>query len=266
MAVTHRAGGDRAGARTVWLFGLHAVAKALQNPVRVKLRLVVTRNAVGRLGAALEGCTLEPEIADPRRFPAPLDAGSVHQGAALLVRPLDWGSLDDVALDDVAAGSATRTGTAAPRLVVLDRVSDPHNAGAVLRSSLVLGARGVIVPRRHAVPETGALAKAASGALECQPYLRVGNLGQALDRLAALGYVCVGFDAHATQTLGACALECAHRPVALVFGAEGAGLRRRTRALCHKLVRIEAPGAFGSLNVSNAVAVGLYALGGDGRA
>ncbi|AHM04631.1 23S rRNA (guanosine-2'-O-) -methyltransferase rlmB [Roseibacterium elongatum DSM 19469] len=142
-----------AAAETVWLFGLHAVRDALLNPKREKLRLVVTRNAEAKLSDAIAQGGLSPELADARKFPVPLDAGSVHQGAALEVRPLDWGALDDL----VTAGSG------APCVVLLDRVSDPHNVGAILRSAEVFGARAVIAPARHSAPETGALAKTASG-------------------------------------------------------------------------------------------------------
>ncbi len=236
---------------TVWLFGLHAVRDALSNPLRERLRLVLTRNAADRLGGVVGASGMEPEIADPRRFPAPLDPGSVHQGAALEVKPLDWGRLEDVA----------RPGQGhAPLLVLLDRVTDPHNVGAVLRSAEVFGARAVVAPSRHAAPETGALAKTASGALERQPYLRVGNLGDAMEKLQALGYVLVGLDETGTQTLAEGADALRDRPVAIVLGAEGPGLRDRTRSLCDRLVRIDPAGAFGSLNVSNAAAVGLYAL------
>ncbi|MDT0683246.1 RNA methyltransferase [Roseicyclus sp. F158] len=231
-----------------WLFGLHAVRDALLNPRREKLRLVVTRNAADRLGEALSHGP-EPEIADPRKFPVPLDSGSVHQGAALEVRALDWGSLADV-----CAPSAET-----PRVVLLDRVSDPHNVGAILRSAEVFGARAVIAPARHAAPETGALAKTASGALERQPYLRVPNLARAMEELRGLGYGLIGLDGEAETGLADAAEEMSDRPVGLVLGAEGPGLRALTKDTCDRLARIEAAGAFGSLNVSNAAAVSLYA-------
>ncbi|MEO1308255.1 MAG: 23S rRNA (guanosine(2251)-2'-O)-methyltransferase RlmB [Pseudomonadota bacterium] len=242
--------GKRAEAReTVWLFGLHAVRDALLNPQREKLRLILTKNAMDRLGDAVaEGPT--PEVSDPRKFPAPLDPGSVHQGAALEVRPLDWGPLSEL----VAAPPAT-----APRLLLLDRVTDPHNVGAILRSAEVFGARAVIAPRRHAAPETGALAKTASGALERQPYLRVANLGDTMERLRDWGYILAGLDGDGAGALADLAQETRDQPLALVMGAEGPGLRDRTRNLCDRVVRIDAAGAFGSLNVSNAAAVALYA-------
>jgi len=240
-----------AAAETVWLFGLHAVRDALENPARDRLRLIVTRNAAERLEGAIAASGMTPEIADARSFPAPLDPGSVHQGAALEVRPLDWGDADDLC--------RPHPGDPAPVAVLLDRVSDPHNVGAVLRSAAVFGARAVIAPARHSAPETGALAKAASGALERQPYLRLRNLGDAMERLAALGYVLLGFDGAAEVALPEALADCADRPVALVLGAEGPGLRERTRELCTQLVRIPAADTFASLNVSNAAAVGLYA-------
>jgi 23S rRNA (guanosine2251-2'-O)-methyltransferase len=240
----------RAGAaETLWLFGLHAVEDALQNPRRTRLRLVVTRNAADRLAGAIAASGIEPEISDPRRFDAPLAADSVHQGAALEVAPLDWGTLDEVC---ALAGPAGL-------VVLLDRVTDPHNVGAILRSAEVFGAQAVIAPARHAAPETGALAKAASGALERQPYLRVGNLADAMGRLQAMGYWLIGLDGAATATLGEGLTQAAGRPLGLVLGAEGPGLRERTREICDAVVRIPAAGAFGSLNVSNAAAVALHA-------
>ncbi|MEY3005371.1 MAG: rRNA ((2251)-2-O)-methyltransferase RlmB [Pseudomonadota bacterium] len=240
-----------AAAETVWLFGLHAVRDALLNPARTRLRLVLTRNAADKLADAIATSGMTPEIADPRKFDVPIDPGSVHQGAALEVKPLDWGRLEDVALADSAG---------APRLVLLDRVSDPHNVGAILRSAEVFGAQAVIAPARHSAPETGALAKTASGALERQPYLRVPNLGNAIEALKDMGYTVLGLDGAGTVELAQIAEGLSTRPVALVLGAEGPGLRERTRELCDHLVRIPAAGAFGSLNVSNAAAVSLYAV------
>jgi 23S rRNA (guanosine2251-2'-O)-methyltransferase len=233
---------------TVWLFGLHAVRDALLNPAREKLRLVVTLNAQTKLADAIEAAGVEAEIVDPRKFSAPLDPGSVHQGAALEAKPLDWGRLEDVCI-----------GQDAPRVMMLDRVTDPHNVGAILRSAEVLGASAVIGTRHHSAPETGALAKAASGALERQPYLRVRNLADAIRDLQAMGYIVLGLDGEAGQTIEAAVEGKRDRPVALVLGAEGPGLREKTKETVDALVRIDAAGGFGSLNVSNAAAIALYA-------
>lgn len=234
---------------TVWLFGLHAVRDALLNPRREKLRLVLTKNALDRLEEAVAQSGLTPEIVDPRRFDVPIDEGSVHQGAAMEVRPLNWGSLMEVAV----------TGQGAPLVVLLDRVTDPHNAGAVLRSAEVFGARAVIAPRHHSAPETGALAKTASGALERQPYLRVNNLADAMQDLREAGYVLIGLEGEADLTLAEAIAGAGTRAIGLVLGAEGPGLREKTKETCDVLARIPAAGAFGSLNVSNAAAVSLYA-------
>ncbi|MCL4107724.1 UNVERIFIED_CONTAM: hypothetical protein GTU68_022185 [Idotea baltica] len=238
-----------AAQETLWLFGIHAVRDALVNPARVKLRLIVTKNAADRLADAIAESGIEPEIEDPRKFSAPLDPQSVHQGAAIEVKPLDWGSLRDLAY--VGKGQA-------PRLLLLDRVTDPHNVGAILRSAEVFGASAVIGPQHHSAPETGALAKTASGALERQPYLRVKNLAAAMETLQKMGYLIFGLAGEAEGTLVEALKDVRDRPIALVLGAEGPGLRQKTRETCDMLVQIPFSGEFGSLNVSNAAAVALY--------
>ena len=150
-------------------------------------------------------------------------------------------------------------GTGAPRVVLLDRVTDPHNVGAILRSAEVFGAQAVIAVQRNSAPETGALAKTASGALERQPYLRIRNLADTMEELRAMGFIVLGLDGEATETIETALEGLKDRPVALVMGAEGPGLREKTKATCDKLVKIQFAGGFGSLNVSNAAAVALYA-------
>ncbi|MDO5632878.1 MAG: RNA methyltransferase [Paracoccus sp. (in: a-proteobacteria)] len=240
-----------AAAETIWLFGLHAVRDALANPARDKLRLVLTRNAADRLGVNLG---MEAEIVDPRVFTktVPIAEESVHQGAAIEVKPLRWGSLSEVALRDVP-------GAARPLVVALDRVSDPHNVGAILRSAEVFGARAVIAPARHSAPETGALAKTASGALERQPYLRVPNLADALISLREMGFILIGLDGTGEATLPDVLADLPGRAICLVLGSEGPGMRARTLSLCDHVVRIPFAADFGSLNVSNAAAISLYA-------
>ena len=241
-----------AGSETVWLFGLHAVRDALMNPRREKLRLIVTRNAQDKLAEAIAEAGIEPEQVDPRKFTAPIDPGSVHQGAVLEVKPLSWGSLTEVCIGRAVEG-------APPRVILLDRVTDPHNVGAILRSAEVLGASAVIGTRHHSAPETGALAKTASGALERQPYVRVRNLAEAIVELQGMGFLVLGLDGEAEQTIEAALEGRRDRPVVLVLGAEGPGLRPKTKDTVDQLVKIDAAGGFGSLNVSNAAAIALYA-------
>lgn len=239
--------GKRSDADRVWLFGLHAVRDALTNPRRKKHRLITTLNAADKLAEALEGSGLSPEIADARRFNAPLDPQSVHQGAALEVSPLDWPTLEDF-------------GPSARRLVFLDRVTDPHNVGAILRTAEVFAADAVIAPYRHAAPETGALAKSASGALERQPYLRVKNLVAAIEVAKSMGFEVLGLAGEAGIALPEHLEAGPAKPRAIVLGAEGPGLRPSTRAACDVLVAIPSAQEFSSLNVSNAAAVAMFAL------
>lgn len=242
---------SQAAQEGLWLFGLHAVRDALTNPRREKKRLLLTPNAAQRLAPEVEAAGLKPEIQDPRKFGAPLDPQSVHQGAALETEPLDWGPLAELC--------APQDKRDAPRAVLLDRVTDPHNVGAILRSAEVFGARAVIATNRHSSPETGALAKSASGALERQPYLRVGNLARAMEELQELGYVLIGLAGEAPLDLEQAAEAAGAAPLGLVLGAEGPGLRSKTRETCDALARIPSAAEFASLNVSNAAAVALYA-------
>ncbi len=240
-----------ASQETVWLFGTHAVRNALMNPEREKLRLVATKNAFDRLKTIIEKCQIEAEICDPRQFSAPLDTGSVHQGIALETKPLKWGILED----------HTLSGEGGPaRLVLLDQITDPHNVGAILRSAEVFGAQAVIGTQRHSAPETGALAKSASGALERQPYLRMRNLADTIITLQNMGFLVLGLDGNADQSVEEVAHAHAEHPIALVLGAEGPGLRQRTRETVDMLVAIPSSRGFGSLNVSNAAAVALYSM------
>ena len=170
----------------------------------------------------------------------------------LEVEPLVWGSVSEICAPHGAA----------PLVLLLDRVTDPHNIGAVLRSAEVFGARAVIAPRRHSAPETGALAKAASGALERQPYLRVPNLARAMLSLKEMGYVTVGMAGEADQSLPDALAGIGKAPLAIALGAEGPGLRQLTRESCDHLAAVQSVGEFGSLNVSNAAAVALYAAAG----
>ena len=239
-----------AGQETFWLFGTHAVECALLNLQRKKLRLIVTKNAHNRLKEAIELSGVVPEICDARKFKAPLDSGSVHQGAALEVKPLVWGSLEDHAMSDDLEPT---------RLVLLDQITDPHNVGAILRTAEVFGVKAVVGTSRHSAPETGALAKSASGSLERQPYLRIRNLAESIKGLQDLGFFVLGLDGTAGQTIDRVLRDLDTRPIAMVFGAEGPGLRQRTKNTVDELVSIPSVGDFGSLNVSNAVAVSLYA-------
>ncbi len=228
-----------------WLYGHHAVAAALNNPARRAERLLATANAAERLKRDCPEA--RPEIVERAAIDALLPPGAVHQGLALLAGAAAAPGLEDILADSPADAL----------LVVLDQVTDPQNVGAILRSSAAFGARAVIVPRRHAPPVTGALAKAASGALEHVPLIEVGNLERALQQIKQAGFWCLGLDAAADRSIAEAGLS---GRLALVMGAEGSGLRRLTAERCDILVRLPTLGPIATLNVSNAAAVALYAL------
>ena len=244
------------GASETRLIGLHAIREAWLNPERTCRRLWATDAGLRALAASVERARAlglrrpAPETVERGRLDRLVAAGAVHQGAVLEADPLP-----PVDLEDVGRSAALRDAAA---VVVLDRVTDPHNVGAVLRSAAAFGALAVVAMARHAPDVTGTLAKAASGAVEHVPLVRVGNLARALARLGELGFRRIGLAEDGDRTL-ADAVRDAPK-VALVLGAEGPGLRRLTRDTCDALARLPTAGPIASLNVSNAAAVALYEL------
>jgi len=217
------------------------VEAALANPRRPLVKLLATENAAQRLGPLLAKRGLKPEPTTPKDLDRLLGADAVHQGVML-----EAGALPFVTLDDVDANGI---------LLVLDQVTDPQNVGAALRSAAAFGASGLVMTERHSPPLHGVLAKAASGALDIVPVILVKNLAQALSELGERGVLRVGLAEEANETLEAASLT---RPLALVLGAEGKGLRQLTREHCDRLCRISTTSALASLNVSNAAAVALH--------
>ena len=252
----HRAPPARSGGegRGLWLYGVHPVLAALGNPRRRCRRLLATPEVARALANRLEGLlALRPGLERETRSRGEIDRllpGAVHQGLALEVEPLEEPTLEALLGQSAAASAAV--------LVVLDQVTDPHNVGAVLRSAAAFGALAVAVTERNAPAATATLAKAASGAVETTPLLRVTNLARALEEIKEAGFWCAGLDQEASQTLAEARLE---GRIALVLGAEGGGLRRLTREHCDLLLRIPmAASPVASLNVSNAAAIALYEL------
>ncbi len=228
------------------IYGLHPAEEALRNPRRRIRRVLATRNAANRLADPLAARGLVPEIATPKEIARHLAPDAVHQGILLLADPLPRPGLEEIAIADDTL------------LVLLDQVTDPHNVGAILRSACALGAAAVITTTRHAPRGSPVMLKAASGAMEHVPLVQVTNLARAIETLKERGCTVLGLDSEAPETLG-CGMALSG-PVALVLGAEGKGLRQKTRGLCDALVRLDMPGPIHSLNVSNAAAVALFAI------
>jgi 23S rRNA (guanosine2251-2'-O)-methyltransferase len=229
----------------VRLFGFHPVEAALGNPDRVLLRMWATENAAHRLAKAIASRGLTPEPVTPRDLDRLLGADTVHQGLLLETEPLPEPELADLA--EAAADGGP--------LILLDQVTDPHNAGAILRSAAAFGACGVITTRRHSPPLNGTLAKSASGALELVKIAQVPNLARAMAELRDAGVTVLGLDGTATAAIEDEPFDGA---VAIVLGAEGKGLRQLTADSCDRLVRITTADDLRSLNVSNAAAVALH--------
>ncbi len=242
-----------------WLYGTHAVLAALANPRRRPGRLLATAESAAKHGPRLESLLARrpegprTEILGRERLDELLPEGAVHQGLVLRTAPLPQPDLPDL----MAGLQASGPGGAAQVVVALDQITDPQNVGAILRSAAAFGAVAVIATRRHAAPESGALAKAASGALEHLAYVQVVNLARALEQLRAQGFWVLGLAADAQTPIAAAG---ASGRVVLALGAEGTGLRRLTRERCDLLARLPTSGPIGQLNVSNAAAVALYEL------
>ena len=218
----------------------------MNNPQRHIKNLYLTENASHELAETLAKRNIQAQISKPQQLASLLPPDAVHQGMVLETKPLPEPDLADLA----ASGKL---------LVLLDQVSDPRNVGAILRAAAVFGAGGIILPRRSSPPPSGALAKTASGALEVVPLLAVANLARALETLHKAGYMSVGLDERGDTLISDAPKD---RPLAVVMGAEGSGLRRLTREICDMLARLPVANdaGFATLNVATATAVTLYAL------
>lgn len=225
----------------VLLYGVHAVRAALEGGRRKLLALYATETALPRIADAAKAAGLEPHIVDARELSRFLGEEAVHQGLLLEARPLPEADIADV---------ESKSGL----VLALDQITDPHNVGAILRTACAFGVDALIVTERHSPEFTGVLAKAASGALEHVTIVSVVNLARALDELRERGYSVVGLDSEGAEPIEAIPLA---KPLALVLGAEGKGLRRLTRERCDLVARLDLPGPIKSLNVSNACAAAL---------
>ena len=222
------------------IYGFHSVVAALKSSRRALIRLYATEAAAERLAADIEARGVETRILSPDDIAARAPRDAVHQGLLLEARPLPPIGLDDLPQNGL--------------VLVLDQITDPQNVGAILRTGAAFAVDALVTTERHSPEFAGVLAKSASGGLEHVPICSVPNLARALTDLGDMGYLRVGLDSEASVPLADAGLS---RPLALVLGAEGKGLRRLTRERCDYLARLDLPGAIKSLNVSNACAIAL---------
>ncbi len=230
----------------VWLYGRHAVAEVLKNPTRNIHRLVATLNAAKWLEE--KGIEAEPDDLKPAAIDGMLPPGAVHQGLAAYCDPLPR-----LRLKEACQPEPTRK----QPVLILDQITDPQNIGAIFRSAAAFGVKAVIVQERRTPALSGVLAKAAAGAIETVPCVQVVNIARALEALKGLGYFCAGLAGEGSLPISEIPSE---KPVALVLGAEGSGLRQLVAETCDALAHIPISPQMESLNVSNATAVSLYEL------
>ena len=231
---------ERRDPDVVRIYGFHSVEAALRAPRRALVRLYATAAAAERLKPEIAARGVETRILSLEEIGARAPREAVHQGVLLEARPLAPIDVSELPPDGLA--------------IVLDQITDPHNVGAILRTAAAFAVDGLVTTERHSPEFSGALAKSASGGLEHVPIVTVTNLARALAELGDIGYFRVGLDSEAPIALDDVPLS---RPLALVLGAEGKGLRRLTRERCDALARLDLPGAIKSLNVSNACAIAL---------
>jgi 23S rRNA (guanosine2251-2'-O)-methyltransferase len=225
----------------VVMYGWHTVTAALRNPARHLRKLLVTENAARRLTEEGITAAIAPEVVRPSAIAERLLPDAVHQGIYIEADPLPSPAVEELPAQGV--------------VLVLDQITDPHNVGAIFRSASAFNATAIVTTQRHSPDATGALAKAASGALEHVPLVNVQNLARGLAALKERGFLVVGLDSSGESDLAALPLRT---PLALVLGAEGKGLRQLTKEICDHVAKLDLPGEIKSLNVSNAAALALY--------
>jgi len=231
---------DRRDPGVARIYGFHSVEAALKARHRELIRLYATEAAAARLAAEIAARAVETRIMSVDEIAARAPREAVHQGVLLEARPLAPIDVGDLPADGF--------------VIALDQITDPHNVGAILRTGAAFAVDALMTTERHSPEFSGALAKSASGGLEHVLICSVPNLARALAEMGDMGYFRVGLDSEAPVAFADLKLS---RPLALILGAEGRGLRRLTRDRCDALARLDLPGAIKSLNVSNACAIAL---------
>lgn len=225
------------------IYGAHPVEEALRNPKRRIVKLTATLNGAERLKSITQPLGITAEIVNPKALDRMVEGDAVHQGMILVAKPLAQPTLAEIEQSGI--------------VVMLDQVTDPHNVGAILRTCAAFKVRALVTTARHSAEASGVLFKAASGAYEHVPFVKVTNLARAMEELREAGFRLVGLDSDAAVVLGEVDKS---PPLVVVLGAEGKGLRELTRKNCDVVAKLDFSGAIRSLNVSNAAAIALYAL------
>lgn len=239
-----------------WLFGIHCITSAIANDRRKILELCATKNAYQRLSSLsinqVKKRGIPVKIVSTKDLVKRLPIRVVHQGIGMRVAPLRSSSVQEIL--------ANNPDPIATTVVILDRVTDPYNIGSILRSAALFGVKAVIVSRSHSPSETGVLAKAACGALEKIPYIRVANIRSTMEMLKAENFWCIGLSPFSKKSLQA---FTPYKRMALIIGSEDSGIRHLTQKSCDatlSITTLQCCDMIDSLNVSNATAIALYTL------
>ena len=236
--------------KKIWLYGYHSVIAAIENINRKKYRLVCTKNALNKLSNDIKKLTIDTSIIDTKDFYNFLNVSAVHQGLALEVDPLKREDISDIFFKQ----------TDNDIIIILDRIKDPQNVGAIIRSAEILGCRAIIGSTYHCAQETGGLVKAASGAFERLPYYSVTNISNILQTLRENGFLIIGLDHSGNVSIADLLKNLKKQPIACILGSEEKGMRYLTKQKCDHLVKINTYSNFNILNVSNAAAISLFAI------
>ncbi len=236
--------------KKIWLYGYHSVKAALENTNRKKYRLLCTKNALDKLDKVAENLEIQVDIVNSKESFNFLSENSIHQGLALEVETLKSNTLNDILSSSINNDI----------ILVLDRIKDPQNVGAIIRSAEILGCKAIIGSTYHCAQETGSLVKAASGAFEKLPYLNVSNISSTLEIIRKKGFLIIGLDHSGKHSISDLLKKLKKQPIACILGSEEKGMRHLTKQKCDHLVKINTHSDFNILNVSNAAAISLFAI------
>ena len=236
--------------KRIWLYGYHSVLAAIENTNRKKYRLFCTKNGYSKLGNSIETLTIKTSIIDTKDFCNFLNETAVHQGLALEVDPLKRDNLNEIIFNQSDNDI----------VIILDRIKDPQNVGAIIRSAEILGCKAIIGTTYHCAQETGGLVKAASGAFERLPYYSVTNISNILHTLKEFGFLIIGLDHDGNDSIADLLKSLKKQPIACILGSEEKGMRYLTKQKCDHLVKINTHSDLNILNVSNAAAITLFAI------
>ena len=231
----------------VVLYGKHAVFAALKNPNREVLRLMLLKENETEFKKEFAGVSYQ--IGEKKDIEKLVGANAVHQGYALVTKPLRSMFLEDL-IEQTSFQKKCH-------VLILDQVTDPQNVGAIVRSAAAFNATAVIVQDKNSPQESGAMAKASAGTIELMPMVRVTNLARAIESLKKAGFWIVGMDGYAKQKIEE---VDKNSKLAVIMGNEGSGMRRLVEESCDIRVRLEINEKVESLNVSTAAAIVLYEL------